>query len=159
MGKKHPYHGKSMSISFPDFPHIMGFVAFSRTVGNSWGNPCISHMITSVKFFLCQRSLFCNFVKKRLQQTCFLMSFTRYFRHLLYRSPPVDCFCSKKKYFANKIVNSLLKEEKHAGKKNPTQTEKRLKDYLHQVFISFYFSKVSLFLFPLPPMMHFKHVF
>ena len=88
------------------------------------------------------------------------MSFTRYFRHLLYRSPPVDCFCSKKKYFANKIVNSLLKEEKHAGKKDPTtQTEKRLKDYLHQVFLSFYFSKVSLFLFPLPPMMHFKHVF
>ena len=45
MGKKHPYHGKSMSIHFPDFPHIMGFVAFSRTVGNLWGNPCISHML------------------------------------------------------------------------------------------------------------------
>ena len=45
MGKKHPYYGKSMSISFPDFLHTMGFVAFSRTVGNLWGNPCISHML------------------------------------------------------------------------------------------------------------------
>ena len=45
MGKKHPYYGKSMSINFPDFPYIMGFVAFSRTVGNLWGNPCISHML------------------------------------------------------------------------------------------------------------------
>ena len=53
MGKKHPYYGKSMSISFPDFPHTMGFVAFSGTVGNIWGNPCISHMMTSVNFFLC----------------------------------------------------------------------------------------------------------
>ena len=45
MGKKHPYYGKSMSINFPDFPHTMGFVAFSHTVGNLWGNPCISHML------------------------------------------------------------------------------------------------------------------
>ena len=45
MGKKHSYYGKSMSISFPDFPHTMGFVAFYHTVGNLWGNPCISHML------------------------------------------------------------------------------------------------------------------
>ena len=32
MGKKHPCYGKSMIIDFPDFPHTMGFVAFSRTV-------------------------------------------------------------------------------------------------------------------------------
>ena len=32
MEKKHPCYGKSMSINFPDFPHI-GFVAFSRAVG------------------------------------------------------------------------------------------------------------------------------
>ena len=43
--KKHPYYGKSMGISFPDFPYTMGFVAFSCTVGNLWGNPCISHML------------------------------------------------------------------------------------------------------------------
>ena len=34
-----------MSIDFPDFPHTMDFVAFSRTVGNLWGNPYISHML------------------------------------------------------------------------------------------------------------------
>ena len=43
--KKHPYYRKSMSISFPDFPHTMGFVAFSLTVGNLWGNPYLSHMM------------------------------------------------------------------------------------------------------------------
>ena len=45
MGKKHPYYGKSMIINFPDFPHTMGFVAFSHTVENLWGNSCISHML------------------------------------------------------------------------------------------------------------------
>ena len=45
MGKKHPCYGKSMVIDFPDFPHTMGFVAFSCTVGNLWENPCISHML------------------------------------------------------------------------------------------------------------------
>ena len=52
MGKKHPHYGKSMIIDFPDFSHTMGFVAFSRTVGNLWGNPCISNMMTLVNFFL-----------------------------------------------------------------------------------------------------------
>ena len=45
MEKKHPYHGKSMSTNFPDFPHIVDFVAFSHAVGNLWENPCISHML------------------------------------------------------------------------------------------------------------------
>ena len=45
MGKRHPYYGKSISIDFPDFPHTMGFVAFSRNVENLWGNPYISHML------------------------------------------------------------------------------------------------------------------
>ena len=48
MGKTQSYYGKSMSINFPDFPHTMGFVAFSRNAGNLWGNPCISHMMTLV---------------------------------------------------------------------------------------------------------------
>ena len=52
MRKKHPYYGKSMSINFPGFPHTMGFVAFPRTMWNLWGNPCISHMMTWVNFFL-----------------------------------------------------------------------------------------------------------
>ena len=45
MGKKYPYYGKSMSSNFPGPPHTMGFVAFSRTVGNWWENPWISHMM------------------------------------------------------------------------------------------------------------------
>ena len=46
MGKRHSYYGKSMSIDFPDFPHTMGFVAFSRNVENNlWGYPYISHML------------------------------------------------------------------------------------------------------------------
>ena len=53
MGKNHPYYGENMSINFRDFPYTMGFVAFSRTVGNLWGNPCISHMMALVNFFLC----------------------------------------------------------------------------------------------------------
>ena len=34
VGKKHPYYGKGMIINFSDFHHTMGFVVFSRTVGN-----------------------------------------------------------------------------------------------------------------------------
>ena len=30
MRKKHPFYGKSMSTSFPDSPHMIGFVGFSR---------------------------------------------------------------------------------------------------------------------------------
>ena len=44
-GKNHPYYGKSMSTNFPGSPHTMGFVAFSRTMRNWWGTPCISHMM------------------------------------------------------------------------------------------------------------------
>ena len=47
MGKNHPYYGKSMSTNFPGSPHTMGFVAFSRTMRNWWGKPCISHMCKS----------------------------------------------------------------------------------------------------------------
>ena len=44
-GKNHPYNGKSVSMNFPGSPHMMGFVAFSRTMKNWWGNPCISQMM------------------------------------------------------------------------------------------------------------------
>ena len=44
--------GLSMIINFPDFLHTMGFFAFSHTVVNLWGNPCTSHMMISVNFFL-----------------------------------------------------------------------------------------------------------
>ena len=34
-----------MSINFPFSLHTMSFVAFSCTMGNWWGHPCISHMM------------------------------------------------------------------------------------------------------------------
>ena len=61
LGKVHPYYGKSMSINFPDFLHTMDFVAFSHIVGNLWGNPCISHMMPLVNFFLYHTSSFMHF--------------------------------------------------------------------------------------------------
>ena len=45
MGKNHPYYRKNMSTNFAGSPHAMGFVTFSHTMGNRWGNPCISHMM------------------------------------------------------------------------------------------------------------------
>ena len=44
-GKRHPHYGKSKSTSFLGSPHMMGFAAFSFTMGNWWGNPCISHLM------------------------------------------------------------------------------------------------------------------
>ena len=43
-GKKTPILWEKYEHQFPDFPHTMSFVAFSRTVENSWGNPYISHV-------------------------------------------------------------------------------------------------------------------
>ena len=45
MEKTRPYYGESGSTNFPGSPHTMGFVAFSCTTGNWWGNPCISHLM------------------------------------------------------------------------------------------------------------------
>ena len=57
MGKKHSYYEKIMIVHFQDFPHTMDFVSFTRIVGNLWGNPCISDMLTSVNFFSCKAFL------------------------------------------------------------------------------------------------------
>ena len=45
MGKNHLCYGKGMSTNFPGSPHWKGFVTFSHTMRNLWGNPCISHML------------------------------------------------------------------------------------------------------------------
>ena len=45
MEKIPPEYGKSMSTNFPASSHATSFVAFSRTMRNWWGNPCISHMM------------------------------------------------------------------------------------------------------------------
>ena len=34
-----------MSTNLSSSAHAMGSVAFSRTMGNRWQNPCISHMM------------------------------------------------------------------------------------------------------------------
>ena len=47
MGKNHPYYGKSMSTNFPGSPYMTGFLAFSCSVGNWWGNLCIFQMMKS----------------------------------------------------------------------------------------------------------------
>ena len=98
--------------------------------------------------------------KKKLRCRCFLMNFARHLIHLFYRIPPGDFFCSEKKYFCIKIVKIALKKEKTwklLVTKTTIHPEKKLKHYLHQVFISFYV-KISLFHFSLLPMIHWKHV-
>ena len=42
--KTAPCYGKSTSTNFPGYPYTIGFVAFSRAMGNWWGNFSISHM-------------------------------------------------------------------------------------------------------------------
>ena len=45
MRKNHPYYGKSTITNFPGSPRTMDFIAFSWTMRNWWGNPCVSHML------------------------------------------------------------------------------------------------------------------
>ena len=84
------------------------------------------------------------------------MNFARYLRHLFYRTPPGDCFCSTEKYFTNKIVkNPLIKEKKmETACKKKNNTEQKLNYYLDEVSIPFYDSKIYLFLFSQLPMIY-----
>ena len=54
----------------------------------------------------------------------------------------------QKKYFINKIVKNPLRKKRNKWKqlvrKTTTQTKQELNHYLHQVFISFYHSRMSL---------------
>ena len=102
--------------------------------------------------------------KKRLQHKCFLMNFAKYLRHLFYRAPPSNSFCSTEKYLTNKIVKKSLRKGKKmeiACKEKATHAKQKLNYYLHQVFISFYYyySKISLFLFSQLPIIYWKHEF
>ena len=47
-----------------------------------------------------------------------------------------------------------MERKKQLVRKTTTQTKQKLNHYLHQVFISFYYSRMSLFLFSLLPMIH-----
>ena len=94
------------------------------------------------------------------------MNFARYLRHLIYRNPQSNYFCSTEKYFTNKIVKSPPRKKKKKLqtliKKNKTERNthrKKLKHYLHQVLYSFTIQKClySSFLFIHPFIL--KHVF
>ena len=44
-----------------------------------------------------------NFLFEKLKNcTWFLMNLARYFKHIIYKTPPDGCLCSTKKYFAMK---------------------------------------------------------
>ena len=71
--------------------------------------------------------------------------FSDEFCKMLKTTPPSYCFCSTEKYFTNKILKNFLRKEKNGN--------------LYQSFISFSYSKISLFLFSLLPMIYWKHSF
>ena len=103
-------------------------------------------------FFLIklQFSILQFYRKKILQYRCFLKNFARYLRHFQATAPvPTE------KNFTNKIVKSPLKKNwKQLVRKTATYAEKN-----HEVFMPFYYSKVSLFLFSLLLMIHWNHAF
>ena len=92
-------------------------------------------------FFLIklQFSILKFYWKKIPQYRCFLKTFVRYLRHFqATASVPTE------RYFTNKIVKGPWKINwKQLVRKTKTCVEKK-----HEVFISLYYSKISLFLFP-----------
>ena len=71
---------------------------------------------------------------KGLQERCFLMNFVRHSKHLFYRTPSGDCFCSAKKYFTDKIVKTLWKKKKNVNnlseKQRHTQNQNLITIYI-----------------------------
>ena len=82
-----------------------------------------------------------------------VVNFARYLRHPFLEHQMTTSLLRKKKII-NKIVKNPLrkgKKWKQLARKTTTQAKQKLNHYLHQVFISFYYSKMSLFLFSLLP--------
>ena len=100
--------------------------------------------------------LFQNFTEtKDFTHRSFLMNFARYLRRTFYKTPPGDYFCSTEKYFTNKINKNPLRKEKkwkQLVRRTTIHAKQKFNHHLHQVFISFYCSKISLFFFSLLPM-------
>ena len=70
------------------------------------------------------------------------------FKTSFFRIPSGNCFVSTEKYFTNKTeMRPLKKKCEVLVEKTVTYVEKKLKQYLDKVFLSFYSSKISLFLF------------
>ena len=86
-----------------------------------------------------------------------VVNFARYLRHPFLEHLQATTSLLRKKKIINKIVKNPLrkgKKWKQLARKTTTQAKQKLNHYLHQVFISFYYSKMSLFLFSLLPMIH-----
>ena len=89
---------------------------------------------------------------KELSHRFSLMNCAVYLRHHIYRTPPGDCFCYMENHSDNNIVKNPLRKKKW-------KQQLKLHHFLHQVFISFYYFKISLFLFSLLPVIYWKHEF
>ena len=50
------------------------------------------------------------------------MNFAKYLKHLFYKTPPGDCFCSTEKYFTNKIVKIPLRKKIETACKKSNDT-------------------------------------
>ena len=80
--KKHHRYGESMSINFPDFPHTIGFVVFSRNLWEIYGETHIhafralmlNPYMALVNFFLCvmiiTENLLATFSIKMIHKKC-----------------------------------------------------------------------------------------
>ena len=98
------------NIYYGAFPRKIYFAKFTR-----------KHLCRSLSLIKLQVSILQLHWKKGLQHRSFLMNFARYLRHLFYRTPLDESFCSTEKYFTNKIVKNPLRKEKKvetACKKN-----------------------------------------
>ena len=122
------------------------------------------HLWWSLILIKLQVSILQLYWNKGLQSRFFLVKFARYLRHLFYRTPTGDYFCSTEKIFCfiNTIVkNPLRKGEKRKQllRKTTTQAKEKLNHYLNPGFISFYYPQMSIFLFSLLPMIYWKQMF
>ena len=82
--------------------------------------------------------------------------FARCLRHLFTEHLQATASVLWKKYFINKIVKKSLRRKKwkQLVRKTKTRAKQKLIHCLHQVSISFYYSKISLFLLSLLPMIY-----
>ena len=98
--------------------------------------------------------------KKGLQDRCFLMNFARYLKRNTSRR--LLLFYEKTFYQKNSKELSQKRKKKKmktVSKKTTARAEQKLNHNLYQILISFYYSKISLFLFSLLPMTFWKHSF
>ena len=102
-------------------------------------------------------------LNRRTPTHVFSDEFCKIFKTPFYRTPPGDCFCSTEKYFISKMIKNPLTKKKRKWKqlvrKTTTHAKQKLNHYLHQFFISFYHSKISLFLFSLLSLIDWKQEF